>query len=156
MNRRLLLFAIPLIAVIAAGGAAWTLMAREHPPGDPEDAEQVAIGSALYGWNCARCHGDDLSGELGWAKKEAGLSDEDVNDVAERLGDIAPAHDQSGSTARLEDDMLFKIIDEGPKTVLDKPSSRMSGFHDRLSEEEIWSIIAFMKSHWQSVADTEY
>ena len=156
MNRRFLLFAIPMIAVIAVGGAAWTLMAREHPPGDPEDSEQVAVGSALYGWNCARCHGDDLGGELGLAKKKAGLSDEDVNEVAERLGDIAPAHDKSGSTSRLEDEMLFRIIDEGPKTVLDKPASRMSGYHDRLSEEEIWSIIAFMKSHWQSVADTEY
>ncbi len=156
MRRRLLFFVIPLMAVVVAVGAAWKLMAREHPPGDPADEEQVVIGSALYSWNCARCHGDDLSGELGWAKKESGFSGEVVNEVAERLGDIAPAHDKSGSTSRLEDAALFTIIDEGPAKILDKPDSRMPGFHDRLSEGEIWSVIAFMKSNWQSVADTEY
>ncbi len=156
MNRGFLLFAISLIALAVAGGVAWTLMARGYPPGDPADAEQVAVGAALYGWNCARCHGEDMSGELGWAKKAAGLSDEDVDEVAERLGDVAPAHDNSGSTSRLSDDVLFRIIDEGPKKVLDKPDSRMPSFNDRLVEEEIWSIIAFMKYHWQLVSDTEY
>ncbi|MEM8949581.1 MAG: c-type cytochrome [Pseudomonadota bacterium] len=155
MSRRSLLFAIPLIGIVTAGGVAWTLMAREHPPGDPADADQVAIGSALYSWNCARCHGEDLSGELGWAKEAVGLSDEDVQEVAERLGDVAPAHDKSGSTSRLSDDVLFRVIDEGPEEVLDKPDSRMPGFNDRLVEEEIWSIIAFMKHNWQTTADNK-
>ena len=35
--------------------------------------------------------------------------------------------------------------------VLDKPNSRMSGFGDRLVEEDIWAIIAFMKKHWQEI-----
>ncbi len=148
MGRRSYLFVLPVIATAAAAGAAWTLMAREHPPGDPGDAEQVAIGEALYSWNCARCHGEDLGGELGWAKAETGLTDEEVRAVAEKLGDVAPAHDDSGSTARLDDAVLFRVIAEGPGKVLNKPDSRMSGFGDHLAEEEIWAIIAFMKSHW--------
>ncbi|MGI9420555.1 MAG: c-type cytochrome [Geminicoccaceae bacterium] len=147
MGRRSLYFAFPLI-VAAAAGVAWTLMAREHPPGDPADNEQVAVGAALYAWNCARCHGQDLGGELGWVKNETGLSDEEVKVIAERLGDVAPAHDEGGATSRLDDAMLFRVIAEGPEKALNKPDSRMSGFDDRLVEEEIWSIIAFMKSHW--------
>ncbi|MDH3662354.1 MAG: c-type cytochrome [Alphaproteobacteria bacterium] len=148
MSRRFLFLAFPLLAAVAAVGAAWTLMAREHPPGDPADEEQVAVGGALYGWNCARCHGEDLGGELGWVAEETNLSDEQVRDVAERLGDVAPAHDDKGQTSRLDDATLFRVIDEGPATVLDKPNSRMSGFHGHLSDGEIWAIIAFMKSHW--------
>lgn len=154
MGRRLLFFALPVVAAVAAAGAAWTLMAREHPPGDPADNEQVAVGAALYAWNCARCHGDDLGGELGWAQKETGLSDEEVEAIAEKLGDVAPAHDQGGSTARLDDAVLFDVIAQGPEKVLNKPDSRMSGFKDRLAEDEIWSIIAFMKSHWEADAAT--
>lgn len=145
------------LAVLLAGafwGAEWTLMAREYPPGDPSDDEQVALGAALYGWNCARCHGNDMSGELGWAREEAGLSDEDIKAVAEQLGDVAPAHDEHGTTERLPDDVLFRMIDEGPAKVLKKPESRMEGFHDRLAEQEIWAIIAFMKNQWQVVEAT--
>ena len=126
-------------------------------PGDPADADQVAIGAALYSWNCARCHGEDLSGELGWAKRKTGLSDKAVNEVAERLGNIAPAHDKSGSTSRHDDEKLYRIIEEGPEDVLNKPESRMSGFGDHLTEDEIWAIIAFMKHHWRrSDAENEY
>lgn len=148
MSGRLGLSALTIIVLASAAGATWTLMAREYPPGDPGDADQVSVGAALYDWNCARCHGDDLGGELAWVKAEAGVSEEDVEAIAGKLSDVAPAHDDSGSTSRLSDPVLFKIIDEGPEKVLNKTDSRMSGFHDRLAEEEIWSIIAFMKSHW--------
>ncbi len=148
MSRRFWTVGLPVAAIAAAAGAAWTLMAREHPPGDPADTEQVAIGEALYEWNCARCHGADLGGELGWAQEAAGLSDEEVDEIAERLGDVAPAHDESGQTGSYEDATLFRIIDEGPESVLGKADSRMPAFHDRLADEEIWAIIAFMKTHW--------
>ena len=148
MGRRSLYFMLPVIAAVAAAGAAWTLMAREHPPGDPADAEQVAVGAALYGWNCARCHGEDLSGELGWVKVQTGLSEEEIERVAERLGDVAPAHDDSGSTSRLDDAKLYDVIALGPEKAMNKADSRMEGFEGRLDEDEIWAIVAFMKSTW--------
>lgn len=150
MRRPFLIFGIGMLLVGAAAGAAWTLAPRDYPPGDPSDLEQVALGAALYGRDCARCHGDDLGGELGWAREEAGLTNEEINAVAKRLGDVAPAHDKHGSTERLPDDVLFRMIDEGPAKVLKKPDARMPGYHDRLAQDEIWAIIAFMKSHWQS------
>ena len=47
--------------------------------------------------------------------------------------------------------MLFRIVQEGPTKALNKPKSdesRMPGFSDRLSDEEIWAIVAYMKSNW--------
>lgn len=151
MSRRSWLFGLPLLAVVIVAGAAWTWTARQYSSGDPADAGQVAVGAALYDWNCARCHGEDLGGELGWVQETTDLTDEDIEKVAEKLGDVAPAHDESGRTARLDDAVLFRIIDEGAAEVLDKPNSRMIGFGDHLADDEIWAIIAFMKKHWQEI-----
>jgi len=151
MSRRFWLFGLPLIALSAiAGSAAWTLMAREHPLGDPKDPEQVIVGQAVYGRDCARCHGNDLGGEFGWLKREneVDLSEAEVDRMLENLDDVAPAHDNSGKTWRHDDDKLFSIIKDGPAVALSKQDSRMPGFHDRLSDSEIWAVVAFMKSHW--------
>ena len=126
-------------------------MDRNYLPGDPADRDQVILGAALYGRDCARCHGEDMGGELGWARDEAGLSDKEIQVIADQLGDVAPAHDEHGSTSRIPDDVLFRIIDEGPGKVLKKPDSRMKGFHERLAEGEIWAIIAYMKDNWRRV-----
>lgn len=147
MVRRLSLFAVPVIAVVAA--AAWMFWVQDSAPGDPGDDEQVAFGAALYAQNCARCHGEDLSGELGWAEEEAGLTEEEIEAVAETLGDVAPAHDSGGKTSRHDDAMLFRIIDEGTEAALGSSGSRMEGFGDRLADDEIWAIVAFMKRFWQ-------
>lgn len=153
MSRRFWLFRVPLLAcAIVAGGAAWTLMAREHPPGDPGDLDQVALGEAVYGRDCARCHGDDLSGEFGWLKKDNGndLSEVEVERMLQSLDNVAPAHDNSGLTWRHDDETLFSIIKEGSAIALSKPDSRMQGFGDRLNDGEVWAVVAFLKSHWQN------
>ena len=156
MRRR---YWVPGLAVLMLGGALASGMAltwpeRAYRPGDPADRDQVILGAALYGRDCARCHGDDMSGELGWAREEAGLSNEEIDAIADQLGDVAPAHDEHGSTSRFTDEVLFRIIDEGPAKALKKPDSRMMGFHDRLAQDEIWAIIAFMKDQWQKVDAT--
>jgi mono/diheme cytochrome c family protein len=155
MRRRLVTVGLPVLLIVAAAGAAWTLMAREWSsgPADPTDAAMVATGQALYQESCARCHGEDMSGELGWISKETELSPEEVNQVAKTLEDVAPAHDTSGDTQRLNDETLFAVIKDGPIRALNKPDSRMPAFSDRLNDDEIWAIVAFMKSEWLE-ADT--
>lgn len=155
MRRRYWVFGVSVLFLGAAlaSGVGWTSIDRSYLPGDPADREQVILGAALYGRDCARCHGEDMGGELGWAREEAGLTDKDIAVIADQLGDVAPAHDEHGTTSRIPDDVLFRIIDEGPKKVLKKPDSRMDGFHERLAEDEIWAIIAFMKDQWRQVGD---
>ena len=152
MSRRSWSLGLPLLAAAIAAGAAWTWAARELAPGDPADIDQVALGAALSTTGTvpgvmARISAASLAGR----EEATDLTDEEIEKVAERLGDVAPAHDDSGRTSRLDDAALFKIIDEGAAAVLDKPNSRMSGFGDQLAEEEIWAIIAFMKRHWQDI-----
>jgi len=150
MDRRILrswLIGLPLLLIVA-GGAVWTLTARERPPGDPSDDEQVALGQVLYSRECARCHAEDLSGELGWVKKNVDLPAAEIERVTRSLDDVAPAHDASGDTWRRSDDVLFKIVKDGPARALGKGQSRMPAFKKRLLDEEIWAVIAFMKSHW--------
>ena len=145
--QRAWLIGLPLLIVIA-GSAVWALIARKHPPGDPGDTEQVALGQALYSRNCARCHAEDLSGELGWVKQNVELTDAEIERLTRSLDDVAPAHDASGDTWRRGDDVLFRIIKDGPARALAKGQSRMPAFKDRLVDEEIWAVIAFLKSHW--------
>lgn len=150
MTRRFWLFGLPLLLTAAIGGGTiWALTAKEHSPGDPGDVDQVANGKAIYGRDCARCHGDDLGGEFGWLKKEVELSEKEVELMLKNLDDVAPAHDDSGATWRHDDKTLFSIIKDGPEIALAKAGSRMPAFHDRLQDEEIWSVVAFMKTHWQ-------
>ncbi len=152
MSRGFWLFGLPLLIIaIVAGGTVWTLTAREHPPGDPDDIDQVALGKAAYDRDCARCHGGDLGGEFGWLKKEiqTELSDAEIELMLQSLDDVAPAHDSSGMTWRHNDDILFAIIKDGPAIALAKEDSRMPGFGDQLGDDEIWAIIAYFKSSWQ-------
>ena len=149
MGRRIWFVGLPVALVALVGISTLTLKALQHEPGDPADPDQVADGAALYAWNCSRCHGRHLGGEFSWAFEGTDLSNEEVGAIVEKIDDIAPAHDERGSTSRLDDETLFKIVGEGPKEILQKPNSRMPGFSDRLDDEQIWAVIAFIKSHWQ-------
>jgi mono/diheme cytochrome c family protein len=117
-------------------------------PGDPSDQEQVALGWGLYQRDCARCHGHDLAGEFGWLEKEVDLSDEALQRAVAVLEDSAPAHDASGNTSRHSDETLFAIIKLGPQEALNLQHGRMPSFEHDLSDDEIWVVIAFLKTYW--------
>lgn len=139
-GRRLALpvFGVLLIGAVGAG-AAWHFQSGKVVPGDATDLDQVAFGSRIYSRICANCHGTELDGQLGWEKP---LKD------GTRL---APAHSSEGETWRRGDDALFDVVKDGGETL--KPDggvSRMPGFGDKLTEHEIWAVIAFIKSTWPS------
>jgi len=106
-------------------------------PGDPANAVAVAVGARLYGAHCASCHGDSLQGEANWK-------------VARADGVLpAPPHDASGHTWHHGDDLLFRYTKLGGAAI--GPAgfkSGMPGFGDRLSDAEIWDVLAFIKSTW--------
>ncbi len=65
------------------------------------------------------------------------------------LGQRAPAHDQTGHTWAHTDEDLFRMTRDGrfPGSGASRPSS-MPAFRGSLTDEEIVSVIAFIKSTW--------
>jgi mono/diheme cytochrome c family protein len=107
---------------------------------DPRDAAQVALGAKVYAQHCAVCHGAKLEGQPDWRFRLPNG----------RLP--APPHDESGHTWHHTDAVLFGITKNGlvPPHAPKDYESDMPAFGGRLSDEEIWAVLAFIKSHWKS------
>ena len=99
---------------------------------EPPDHEEVARGEDLYQQHCASCHRADLSGDPEWKTP---------NDDGSYP---PPPHDSSGHTWHHPDRFLLEIIRDGS----DFPQSRMPSFGDRLSDEDILTILDFFKANW--------
>lgn len=104
---------------------------------DPDDPTQVTLGADVYRAQCAACHGGDLQGQSDWQS---------------RLADgtyPAPPHDETGHTWHHADPLLFDYTKRGGAAVIGGSfMSNMPGFGDRLTDEEIRAVIAFIKSTW--------
>jgi mono/diheme cytochrome c family protein len=131
-----LLTAAGLVALVAAGVWLWTLP-TPHAPGDAADAEQVARGRMLYAMQCASCHGAKLEGEPNWQQRKANG----------RLP--APPHDAAGHTWHHGDAQLFGIVKNGIGPYAPAGyQSDMPAFAALLSDDEIWAVLAYIKSTW--------
>lgn len=138
MSRRSL-FAVAVLLGAAAAIGGWLLFAVLAPSGgaDPTDAEQVQLGERLYAQYCAACHGADLAGEPNWRERKAD-------------GTLpAPPHDATGHTWHHPDSQLFAYTEQGGAALAPEGfKSAMPGFGDRLSDAEIWAVLAYIKSRW--------
>ena len=125
-----------VIAAAVLGGGGYALIAPEQPrlQADPTNLAQVAVGEKLYGTHCASCHGKALEGEENWRSQRADGSFP------------APPHDETGHTWHHADGQLFEITKRGGAAY--NPRSAMPGFGESLSNDEIWSILAYIKSRW--------
>jgi mono/diheme cytochrome c family protein len=107
----------------------------EHTP--DVRPKQLAHGSTLYAVHCAACHGAKLEGQANWR---------------ERLpnGKLpAPPHDESGHTWHHPDALLFNIVKNGIEPYASPGyKSDMPAFADRLSDDDIRAVLAFIKSTW--------
>ena len=137
MRRRL------LAAIVLATGfsACDSGQPGDDPRADPRNAAVVATGAKVYAGHCAACHGAKLEGQPDWRNR---LSNG-------RLP--APPHDESGHTWHHPDDILFGITKHGLVPGLYAPKdyqSDMPGFAGKLSDQEIWSVLAYIKTSWRS------
>ncbi|UWQ91008.1 c-type cytochrome [Rhodobacteraceae bacterium M382] len=129
-----------------AGAAALLVQVRSEASagGVPyTDPAAVFQGAQLYEENCASCHGDALQGEADWrSRDEEGYLP-------------APPHDASGHTWHHPDEQLIAITTQGTEAIVGNGyRSRMIGFGDSLSADDILAVLAFIKSTWpQDIID---
>jgi mono/diheme cytochrome c family protein len=132
----LFLGAVVVAVTVAAGWMFWPSTSTGRA--DPDDPRQVALGEVVYRENCASCHGAKLEGQPDWRiRKPDG-----------RLP--APPHDETGHTWHHPDDQLFPITKLGLKPPLapEGYESDMPVFGPILTDEQIWAVLAFIKSRW--------
>jgi mono/diheme cytochrome c family protein len=126
-------------AVLLLVAAIWLAPRGERSSIDPRDKALVATGKRIYDTYCGSCHGANLEGQPNWR---------------ERLPNgrlPAPPHDAGGHTWHHPDAVLFGIVKEGlapGKYAPPQYESDMPAFGGSLSDEEIRSVLAYIKSTW--------
>jgi mono/diheme cytochrome c family protein len=102
------------------------------PPPPALDDDLAAVGAVLYEQYCAACHGGDLAGDPNWRTPNPDGSYP------------PPPHDSSGHTWHHPDRLLVDIIRDGSGFA----QARMPTFGGLLDDDEILSILEFLKTHW--------
>ena len=124
----------PILATVAILAPS-TVLAQGPLP--YTDAARVAAGAELYAENCASCHGADLQGQPNWK----------VRDADGYLP--APPHDVTGHTWHHPDTQLIDIVSRGTEAIVGNGyASRMIGYGEILSDQEIRDVLAYIKSTW--------
>ena len=105
------------------------------------DYRDINVGSSLYADNCASCHGVNLEGQPNWRSQN-------VDGVL-----LAPPHAGKGHTWHHDDQLLFDYTKLGGKAALAARdvsdfNSGMPAFDKTLTDDEIWDILAYIRSTW--------
>jgi mono/diheme cytochrome c family protein len=140
MNKVIWLWALSLLLTACEQSqqdpkARWTDSAA--PAGAPVimrwySREQVAAGAALYGKNCASCHKASAEGTPGWKKRDAN-------------GKLPPPPLNGTAHAWHHPlDVLRSVVKRGGIPI----GGSMPGFAEKLSQEQIDAILAWVQSHW--------
>lgn len=102
---------------------------------------KASDGQSLYLENCASCHGENLEGEPNWrTQKDDGTLP-------------APPHDETGHTWHHGDRLLFEYTKLGGAQAMAARGltgfkSGMPAFEDVLTDEDIHSILDYIRSTW--------
>jgi len=134
---------IATVALVVGLGALiwWDAQVRTEPaPTVPDlnSRERIAAGHAVYEAHCASCHGEKREGQPNWRDRLP----------SGRLP--APPHDDTGHTWHHPFEVLFAITKHGlvPPYAPQGYQSDMPGFADRLSDDDIWNVLAYIRSRW--------
>lgn len=117
------------------------LLASPLAAGHEMDDRNIDHGRTLYAEQCAACHGEKLEGAPSWRQPNVD-------------GTLpAPPHDVSGHTWHHDNQLLFDYVQLGGQAALQTRGvtgfkSAMPAFGEALSEEDIWAILAFIRSTW--------
>lgn len=138
----------PLLPLVCALGVLTACDAGndvDDPRAEPDSTARLETGRAVYQQHCASCHGERLQGQPDWRRRLPNG----------RLP--APPHDDSGHTWHHPDAMLFAMVRDGLVPPLAPPDyeSDMPAFRGRLGDEQIWAVLAWIKSHWSPAVRAE-
>ena len=128
-----------VVALALLAGCSERSGPADDPRADPRDGAKVALGAKVYAQHCGSCHGANLEGQPAWQR-------------ALPNGRMpAPPHDESGHTWHHPDGLLFGITKNGlARYAPPGYESDMPAFGGKLSDDEIWAVLSFIKSHWRS------
>ncbi len=124
------------VLILAACSAATGAIASHEL-----DDRDLTNGQSLYAEQCASCHGANLEGQPDWRTP-------DENGVLP-----APPHDETGHTWHHDNQLLFEYTRLGGEEALAARgvtgfASGMPGFGDALTDDEVWDILAYIRSTW--------
>jgi len=105
---------------------------------NPADVKQVQRGQRVYQRFCSLCHGANLEGQANWRIRKAD-------------GKLpAPPHDETGHTWHHPDAVLFGITRQGlvPPYAPANYKSDMPAWGGSLKDQDIWAVLAYIKSRW--------
>jgi mono/diheme cytochrome c family protein len=100
----------------------------------------LALGEQVYAQQCALCHGANLEGEANWREYNP--------DGSFR----SPPHDDTGHTWHHGDRYLFERTKYGTAALPadSRHLSDMPSYEAILTDEEIWAVLAYIKTSWSA------
>jgi len=99
--------------------------------------QQIALGEQVYTRYCASCHGVNLEGQPNWQQE------------LPTGGRPAPPHNASGHTWHHDDQSLFTTVKYGGQATSPPGyKNNMPAFETVLGDQEIWAVLAYIKSTW--------
>ncbi len=113
-----------------------TSYSHSHFPITRDSALMIARGKIVYESNCVSCHQVNLVGAENWK----GV-DEDGHQKA-------PPLNGTGHTWHHDDKTLHSIIKYGLVKLVEGYEGKMMGFEENLSDKDIDSVLAYIKSYW--------
>ena len=109
---------------------------HSHFPITRDSTLMIARGKIIYESNCVSCHQVNLVGAENWK----GL-DEDGHRKA-------PPLNGTGHTWHHDDASLHNIIKYGLAKIIKSYDGKMLGFEDNLKDQDIDSVLTYIKSFW--------
>ena len=107
------------------------------------DEATISQGGQLYAKNCAACHGPQAEGQFPDKKMGGQLPDGRY---------IAPALNGTAHMWHHAPDLLFRIVKQGSPA----PDSPMVGWKDKMTDDEIGSVLAYLQSIWPEKTRNQY
>ena len=127
---------ISLITVFFIYNLSNTVSAHNHFPITTDSKLMIERGKIAYNNNCGSCHMINLAGAEDW---------KGVDEDGHRK---APPLNGTGHTWHHDDKTLHAIIKYGLAKLVKNYEGKMIGFENKLSDTEIDSILAYLKSFW--------